>query len=326
MNRRLPTRDAIIAAADLLFETRGVRETAVELVAGDAGVTKRTLYNHFESKDELIAESLKLRSMRALSHLRRAAEVRPGPVVARIIDLLTSSSTESRAARTSCASVARVAVELAGMPGHPAHAVIASYRLQLRDWIAEMLREEEIDGWLSKATTLAAMVDALLGRVDIGSPGSNASASLLAAAINAVVMAGGESAMKAAETSHGHAAVDVNPGRYGAILGAIQREVAVLREQDGTIEYWSRGAARLYGYQPSEAVGRPIDDLLKTEFQGSRSHAEIHLRDNGSWRGLLVQQARTGTRLVVSGHWTLQPLDGGHLILELHHPVEGRPQ
>lgn len=50
------TRRRILAAADELFQRVGIRGVGVEAIAEAAGTTKMTLYRHFESKDELIAE------------------------------------------------------------------------------------------------------------------------------------------------------------------------------------------------------------------------------------------------------------------------------
>src|SRR5690349_7620943 len=52
----LSPRDRIIVAAADLFQKQGIRAVGVEAIAEAAGTNKMTLYRHFESKDELIAE------------------------------------------------------------------------------------------------------------------------------------------------------------------------------------------------------------------------------------------------------------------------------
>lgn len=52
----LPPRERIIAAAADLFQKQGIRGVGVETIAEAAGTNKMTLYRHFTSKDELIAE------------------------------------------------------------------------------------------------------------------------------------------------------------------------------------------------------------------------------------------------------------------------------
>ena len=50
--------ERILAAADKLFYEQGIRAVGVDTIAARAGVSKRTLYNHFPSKDDLIAAYL----------------------------------------------------------------------------------------------------------------------------------------------------------------------------------------------------------------------------------------------------------------------------
>jgi len=53
------TRETIIQAADDLFYGEGIRAASMDAIAERAGVTKRTLYYHFRSKDDLIAAYLR---------------------------------------------------------------------------------------------------------------------------------------------------------------------------------------------------------------------------------------------------------------------------
>src|SRR5712691_6486238 len=53
--------ERILAAADKLFYTQGIRAVGVDAVAAEARVSKRTLYNHYPSKDALIAAYLTAR-------------------------------------------------------------------------------------------------------------------------------------------------------------------------------------------------------------------------------------------------------------------------
>jgi len=57
---RPPPRERIVKAARDLFYTRGVRAVGVEEIAEAAGTNKMTLYRHFASKDELVAECLRV--------------------------------------------------------------------------------------------------------------------------------------------------------------------------------------------------------------------------------------------------------------------------
>ncbi len=51
--------DAILVTANLLFEKQGFHATGVDQIAAESGVTKRTLYKYFVSKEGLIEAVLK---------------------------------------------------------------------------------------------------------------------------------------------------------------------------------------------------------------------------------------------------------------------------
>ncbi|MBV8151194.1 MAG: TetR/AcrR family transcriptional regulator [Candidatus Eremiobacteraeota bacterium] len=52
-------KEHIASVAASLFYSEGINRVGVDRVAGKAGVTKRTLYHHFPSKDELVAAALR---------------------------------------------------------------------------------------------------------------------------------------------------------------------------------------------------------------------------------------------------------------------------
>src|ERR1700704_2575591 len=51
-------KERILETADRLFYLRGIRAVGVDTIAAEIGISKRTLYNHFPSKDALIAAYL----------------------------------------------------------------------------------------------------------------------------------------------------------------------------------------------------------------------------------------------------------------------------
>jgi AcrR family transcriptional regulator len=53
--------ERILKIADRLFYLQGLRAVGVDTIAAEIGISKRTLYNHFPSKDALIAAYLKRR-------------------------------------------------------------------------------------------------------------------------------------------------------------------------------------------------------------------------------------------------------------------------
>src|SRR5947209_18986770 len=60
-------KERILETADRLFYLRGIRAVGVDTIAAEIGISKRTLYNHFPSKDALIAAYLEGRFRPAAS-------------------------------------------------------------------------------------------------------------------------------------------------------------------------------------------------------------------------------------------------------------------
>ncbi|WP_030415112.1 TetR/AcrR family transcriptional regulator [Streptomyces sp. NRRL S-1448] len=56
----LPPRERILDAAEELFHSEGIRGVGVQAVAERAGTTKAALYRHFGTKDELVAQWLRI--------------------------------------------------------------------------------------------------------------------------------------------------------------------------------------------------------------------------------------------------------------------------
>src|ERR1700723_3378091 len=53
--------ERILETADRLFYGQGIRAVGVDTIAAEIGISKRTLYNYYPSKDELIAAYLSRR-------------------------------------------------------------------------------------------------------------------------------------------------------------------------------------------------------------------------------------------------------------------------
>lgn len=63
-------RDHLVDTAMKLFCKHGFRATGIDTVLAESGVAKKTLYNHFKSKDELIIATLQQRDEQFLNAMR----------------------------------------------------------------------------------------------------------------------------------------------------------------------------------------------------------------------------------------------------------------
>ena len=97
-----PTRARIVQAASALFYNEGIRRVSVDEVAAKAGLTKRTLYYHFKSKDDLVAAYLAAHpeeEAKLKSHKAAASRGAKGSLLSRVAKGFGSSDSPSRATR-----------------------------------------------------------------------------------------------------------------------------------------------------------------------------------------------------------------------------------
>ena len=118
------TRRAILDAAYELFYRKGYARVGVDEVAALAKVTKRTLYYHFRSKDDLLAEVLNWQAQLADARVRKydnshAAGNQRKFGYSPILSILGTQEMVGKA-RVVRFGMTRLATELADLPGHPA--------------------------------------------------------------------------------------------------------------------------------------------------------------------------------------------------------------
>ncbi|MFH9569308.1 TetR/AcrR family transcriptional regulator [Streptomyces sp. NPDC017454] len=143
-----PAGRRIVAAAEELFYNRGITAVGVDLIAEHSGMTKRTLYNRFGSKDHLVSVYLAERGHRWQSLVRAAVDACDGPVEA-VIAPFHALRTWSENNTRGCAFINALA-ELPD-PSHPAHRIAADQKLWLRDLFEELATA----AGCSEPTTLA---------------------------------------------------------------------------------------------------------------------------------------------------------------------------
>ncbi|MGF1623549.1 MAG: TetR/AcrR family transcriptional regulator [Alphaproteobacteria bacterium] len=152
------TRSRIIGAADTLFYEHGLRSVSVDAIAARAGVTKRTLYYHFASKDELIAAYLAARDAPTVERYRTWLGDDDRPLPDRITTMFSALAAFAKRPKWRGCGFTRAAVELAGQPGHPAVVMAADHKKRFESWLTEELR----GGGVSDAALVGRQVMILL--------------------------------------------------------------------------------------------------------------------------------------------------------------------
>ena len=99
----------------------------------------------------------------------------------------------------------------------------------------------------------------------------------------------------------------------------------LIRTLDGTIQYWSLGNEKLYGWSANEAVGMSSHRLFNTSFPEPLQAINASLESHGDWSGNLLHHDRNGRVLNVLSHWVLNKQDttAPGTVVEVSVPASG---
>jgi AcrR family transcriptional regulator len=141
----------VLEAAERLFYERGIHAVGVDLIAAEAGVTKKTLYDRFGSKERIVVEYLAGRDERWRAFLARylddhldAARATPR---ARVLAVFDASRAWSAEYGSKGCSMVNAHAEISD-PAHPAFPVIAGQKqwmLALFTRLAEDIAPDDAD-------------------------------------------------------------------------------------------------------------------------------------------------------------------------------------
>jgi len=124
--------------ASTLFYAEGIHAVGVDRVVLDSGVAKATLYQHFRSKEELVAACLQQRSDHWRRNFAEPSLSRPGSPAARVAKVFdTLSRSVSVPGFRGCPFI-NAAAEYPGQDG-PVAGVIQSHRTQVRKLFSDLL-------------------------------------------------------------------------------------------------------------------------------------------------------------------------------------------
>jgi AcrR family transcriptional regulator len=138
------TRERIITAATKLFYSEGLRATSVDAVAEKAGITKKTLYYHFRTKDELIAAYLASRDQPTLAYYARWFAESQGSTADKVRGLFSSFGKAADTPSWRGCGFLRTIAELANTPGHPAIKAGAAHKKKFEAWLADILARDGV--------------------------------------------------------------------------------------------------------------------------------------------------------------------------------------
>ena len=144
-------KERILDAADRLFYSQGIRAVGVDAVAAEAGISKRTLYNHYASKDELIAAYL----------VRRGAQVATpeGPALEQILGVFDNLANWFGSKRFRGCPFVNAMAELSGDRQHPAVPITMALKKRRVQAFEKQLRALHVAGAPALAQQLAILFE-----------------------------------------------------------------------------------------------------------------------------------------------------------------------
>ena len=175
------TRQQILQAAFRQFRRKGFFRSGIDEIAAASRVTKRTLYNHFASKDDLLAAVLAAQHERAFTAPDPyGISLRGNPqfIVDDLFDALVTWSSKPKWAGS---GFTRLAMELADLPGHPARSVARQHKTALEAYLVGILTTAGLENPAARARELMLLIEGAMLMIMIHGDRSYAGAAATAA-------------------------------------------------------------------------------------------------------------------------------------------------
>ena len=96
-----------------------------------------------------------------------------------------------------------------------------------------------------------------------------------------------------------------------AMLLDLAHDAIFVRDLEGNIQFWNKGAESLYGWTTSEAVGNTVAKIFSRIDGVSYEVEEKALMEKGEWSGELHDQTKAGQAVIADSRWTLLRNESG---------------
>lgn len=138
------TKARILEAATKLFYANGIRAIGVDTIAAEAGITKRTLYRHFKSKDILIAACLEARHEPLLGALMRSVSQVEGGLEAQIEGLFAAIASQAENKAWHGCPFARAVSEFRRSNSDYISDIAAKHKHAFEQWLEDHFAESAV--------------------------------------------------------------------------------------------------------------------------------------------------------------------------------------
>lgn len=161
-------RDAILAAADQLFSAQGYGLTGVDALANAAGVTKRTLYKQFGSKEGVFVAWLRLRDHRTRGAIMGAVAGASDQPIGQLLALFSILATLAGKPDFHGCPFSRALIEFGAAEVESAGRLIAAeHKAALTAWFGERLESAGVPDVTAITEEIATLYEGTLTRMAI---------------------------------------------------------------------------------------------------------------------------------------------------------------
>ncbi|PSN19652.1 TetR family transcriptional regulator [filamentous cyanobacterium CCP5] len=151
-------RDRIMQAASTLFYQEGTQNVGIDRIIAESGVAKMSLYNHFKSKDALIAAWLQQRDANWREWFQQTVEKQATAPTERLLAMFDAlEEWFSQPDFRGCAFI-NSSVELVD-PEHPGYQVAIEHQQAIHDYILQLVKAAAIDDADAVAEQLLLLVE-----------------------------------------------------------------------------------------------------------------------------------------------------------------------
>ena len=161
-------RETILQKSYELFYKHGFHDSGVELLAKQAGTTKRTLYAHFDNKEGLIEEVLKYRHRMFMTQLRKSfdnSEIKEVADVATCYLAFLKDWTSSKGFY-GCMFI-NACAEYSDAQSSP-HRIATQHKTEVRQWLFDKFEQVGAENAKQKSDTLFVLGEGIIVAAQTG--------------------------------------------------------------------------------------------------------------------------------------------------------------
>jgi AcrR family transcriptional regulator len=159
------TRTKILTAGYRLLYEQGFSRVSMDAIADAAGITKRTLYQHFPSKDGLVAAMLEHHRSHAISLIQSWGDAPASTPIELTVAIFSGLKSWASERKWLSSGFTRLTMELADLPGHPARKAAHLHKQEVEDWLLDSYKRFSLNSPERLAKQIALLIEGCLSLV-----------------------------------------------------------------------------------------------------------------------------------------------------------------